>query len=112
MTKAECLDKIRAAISSNSAAALKALDILYRYQTTEEKVKDVTLEDNGVGFNSRDAGFCTSLWKQRYRGSRLSDRQLAVLRRILAKYAGQIFADAVARGLYVKREKGGYEFLR
>jgi len=63
---------------------------LYDFQTDEEQVIQGTVEKNGVGFNSTDANFCTSIAEQIIEGRYPSHKQLAALQKILPKYQKQI----------------------
>src|SRR3990172_2236106 len=63
---------------------------LYDVQTDEEQVIQGRVEKNGVGFNSTDANFCTSIAEQILEGRYPSHKQLAALQKILPKYQKQI----------------------
>ena len=75
---------------------------ILQFQTAEEKVNGVTVEDNGVGFNGVDAELLTSFADQasrvlverpndplRYTRS-LSPKQMEIARKKMLKYAGQL----------------------
>lgn len=70
--------------------AAKAVLTLYRYQTREEQFAQVTVEDNGIGFNGVDAGFGSSVAQWMLEGKPLTDGQFRVLQRILPKYSRQL----------------------
>lgn len=70
--------------------AAKALVALYRRQTADEQAAGNTVYQNDVGFNGADAGFCSSVAQQLLAGRPLTDKQLAVLQRILPKYYRQL----------------------
>ena len=70
--------------------AISALLTLYSYQTTDEQISLSTKHENGMGFNGTDGGFCSSLAMQYLRKGRLTEKQIASLRKLLPKYHGQI----------------------
>lgn len=70
--------------------AIGALMHLYSYQTADEQRYHCTTYENGEGFNGNDSGFCTSLAKQYLEKQRLTEKQLAALRKLLPKYHKQI----------------------
>jgi SWI/SNF-related matrix-associated actin-dependent regulator 1 of chromatin subfamily A len=70
--------------------AISALLALYAYQTTDEQISRSVKHQNGMGFNGTDGGFCSSLAQQFQRKGRLTEKQIASLKRLLPKYHGQI----------------------
>lgn len=78
-------------IAGNQNWALRAALRIFRYQTTEEADFGATLESNGVGFSGFDANFLTSVVKQHLEGRRLTKKQSDALRRIMPKYAEQLY---------------------
>lgn len=81
----------------NPEHVLKALLLLYGYQTLDEQVSESTHEDNDVGFNATDAGFCTSVAKQILGGRAASSKQIELLSSILRKYIKQVEANGWER---------------
>ena len=76
----------------------RAVVVIFEAQTASEQLTDSTNEWNGVGFNGADAEILSSFAKQiiafnagesQYRYP-LSVRQLAIARKRISKYAGQI----------------------
>lgn len=104
MTKGQRLIQIKAALNSRQDAVEKALLLIYGYQTPDEKSMQATVEKNGLGFNAFDAGILTSYaeyilenrWN-RPRGFVLTERQLAVARRKIVRYVGQLVPLAEAK---------------
>jgi len=72
--------------------AVQANIYLYNHQTGAEQAYLHTREVNNVGFNQRDAEFCSSLAQQSLAGRGLSAKQVACLQRILPKYHRQLMA--------------------
>lgn len=97
MTTAEILTLI----AENDKVAVNALLSLYARQTADEQAAGMTAHDNGVGFSGADAEILTSFaeqviaWKNTPENARrfntpLSDKQMALLRKKLAKYGRQL----------------------
>lgn len=86
-------------LDTRADAVERALQVLYGFQTAGEQSADATVEANGQGFNMMDAPFLSDLARQvirssRPRGQRLSPKQLAVARKRVRKYAGQLAANS------------------
>ena len=64
--------------------------LLYAFQTNDEQVIGGTRHQNGLGFNSTDSVFCSSLAEQYKSKGRLTEKQLARLKGVLPKYWKQI----------------------
>lgn len=70
---------------------IRGLLAIYAKQTEEEKVAELTKEHNGIGFNGVDANILTDLAKQYQRtNGYMSIRQIALIRKKMKKYAGQL----------------------
>jgi hypothetical protein len=98
---AEVVSKIRAILASNDFALESALLRIFDRQTAGEQDAGVTVEHNGMGFTGVDAEILTSFANQvranrygRPMGQRLTDKQRVILRRRMAKYAGQLASIA------------------
>lgn len=87
MTAKEIREKI---LNGPEQWALRAIVAIYQKQTADEQSAEMTKHHNGVGFCARDGEFGTSIAKQVLAGRRLSDKQLAITRKIAARYAGQL----------------------
>lgn len=86
-TKAQIAEKLM----TNDAWLIRGLLAIYEKQTDDEKNSELTKESNGIGFNAFDATILTDMVKQ-YKNTRgfLSVRQLAIVRKKMKKYAGQL----------------------
>lgn len=83
-------DEIRGLLKRSGRAVARGLVAIHSLQTDDERAHRSTLHHNGVGFNSRDADFLSSLAEfYRDRGF-LSPRQLTLGRRGILKYSGQL----------------------
>lgn len=104
MTKTAIRLQIREALERRQDAVEKALLLIYKAQTPDEKNAEITVEKNGVGFSAFDAGILTSYAKyilenrwNRPAGQILTPRQLAVARVKILRYAGQLIPFAEAK---------------
>lgn len=101
-TKADLQEAIKEQITSSDNSAIRAMLRIYEYQTADEKQEGVTAYHNGVGFTSNDADILTSFSKQVLSHRILSQKQVAVVRKLIGKYSAQLLRHAIERGLYKK----------
>ena len=91
---------------------VRAMLAIYDRQTATEQATEATSVDNGIGFNGLDAAILSSFSKQVQRWDSmpadlrrfpvpLSDKQLVIARKKMAKYAGQLarIARTKAKGV-------------
>lgn len=92
-TKAEkeIIAEWKGKIARHDNWALRAAIRIVEQQTAEEQASSATLQSNGVGLGSFDADIVTSIVKKHQAGIRLSRKQLDSLRRIMPKYAAQLY---------------------
>ena len=89
-------EMVREKLEKSDYAVCQALVTLYRQQTASEQRYKEASQRNGVGFNKRDAKFCSSLAEQVLRNNRegrrylLSYSQIQYARRIILKYSNQL----------------------
>ena len=83
-------DSIKELIKTNDKALIRAILVIYGYQTDSEKAWGETKFDNGMGFNGLDANILSSFAEQYEQRHFLSDKQLFIARKKMPKYAGQI----------------------
>ena len=93
-TKKARIAHIREKIATNDKWAIRALMRVYANQTADEQSIGATVQHNGIGFTGSDAEFLTSLAQQFDRRGSLSPKQIAVLHRVMPKYAKQLEAVA------------------
>lgn len=89
---------LRELLERNDKAVIKALKLLYSFQTIEEQSNEKTIEANGKGFNSVDSEILSSFADRLIQGKGLSKNQLAIARKRILKYSGQIFEYMKERG--------------
>jgi len=83
-------EDIKQLLSENDHAVMRAVVAIWQYQTSHEKLHMHTNEHNLVGFSAFDANILSSFAEQIGRGRSLSIKQLAVARRRMMKYVGQL----------------------
>jgi hypothetical protein len=83
-------DDIAKKLQSNNRWLIRGLLAIYSRQTDDEQNADTTKESNGIGFNAFDAPIMSDMAKQYQRTGFLSNRQLAIVRKCMVKYAGQL----------------------
>ena len=79
-------------METDNKLLLDYMVLLYHYQTSEERAKRKTISDNSVGFNQPDANFLSGM-SRLYMDKgifRLTSKQIAKIRELMPKYAGQI----------------------
>ena len=86
MTPNEIKEKMR----NEPEFTVGALIALYQHQTPEEQSFQTTAFDNNMGFNKVDSKMLTDLSKFYLQKGYLSDKQIAIARQKLMKYAKQL----------------------
>lgn len=84
------VDEWKRMIAESPRFAIRALVVLYKYQTEDEREAMASIHRNGFGFSKYDAEFLTSLAQQVEAGRTLSAKQMACMQRTLPKYAAQL----------------------
>lgn len=121
----EIVNHMRLALMTNNDYLEKAILKLYKYQTEhEQQTKDTTVL-NGVGFNTIDANFLSSLAelildrkhapvaeKDKYVVRRhLSYKQRLLARKKVTKYAGQLVNMYIDSGVIRHIRKGQWQWV-
>lgn len=83
-------DEIKDLIQTNDKVLYGALIYLYRYQTSDERIHKETRNNNGVGFNSVDAKFLSSVSEFFLKTGFLTYKQKQIVRKKLMKYVKQL----------------------
>jgi len=91
MKKQELKDYIRNKLKTNNKWAIHGLEVIYQRQTPVEQSAEKTIEYNEIGFSGCDAEILTSFYKQYEKKNWLSEKQLALLKKRISRYAGQIY---------------------
>lgn len=103
-SKAALQEAIKNQITNNDNQAIKVMLRVYEYQTDIEKECAEVSDNNGVGFAGTDAYILTSFCEQYLKKGRLSEKQVAIIKKKIGKYAGQILKHAINNNIYVKKD--------
>lgn len=82
-------------VNTDDRYAIGALLTLHKYQEADERAGQFTAHQNGVGFNKYDAPILSDMAQFYISRGYLTEKQIAYIRRALAKYRGQIEAYGV-----------------
>ena len=121
----EIVNHMRLALMTNNDYLEKAILKLYKYQTEHEQQMQDTAVLNGVGFNTIDANFLSSLaeWildrkhapvakKDKYVVRRhLTYKQRLLARKKVTKYAGQLVNMYIDSGVIRHIRKGQWQWV-
>jgi len=83
-------DEIICLLETNNKMVERSLLKLYERQTITERNCHSTIDNNGMGFNAPDAKILTSICESYLEYGRLTEKQIALVRKKLLKYAGQL----------------------
>ena len=90
-------DEIKNLILNNDKMVARSLVQLYNCQEANEKECKETTVRNGCGFNAIDANILSSFAEFYLQNSFLSVKQIAIARKKLVKYVGQLTNIANAK---------------
>lgn len=110
-SKKKLLQGLRYQISHNTEKARRALLLVYSKQTASEQNLGKTLEYNCEGFTTLDAEILTGIAIFYKNHNFLTPRQDRIVKRLIPKYAGQILASSIERGLIVQISPRRYKIL-
>lgn len=102
---------LRYQLSHNTEKARRALLLVYSKQTACEQNSGQTLEYNCEGFTTLDAEILTNIAIFYKNHNFLTPRQDQIVKRLIPKYAGQILASSIERGLIVQISPRRYKIL-
>lgn len=122
--KNDLIERMRFVLETNNDYLEKALLKIYKYQTDEEQRSKTTSLFNGVGFNSFDAEFLSSLAefmlnrenlsepeRSIYRVRRhLTPKQLIFARKLMVKYAAQLIDMYVKMDVIKHDARGSWQW--
>jgi hypothetical protein len=105
-SKKEIIDRLRNQIEVKDSTAIHALTFIYDKQVEDEKRYEDAKYRNGVGFKPQDAKKCSGLAKWYLDKGFLTAKQIACVKKMVAKYASQIVDIKINDG-EVKQIKRG-----
>ena len=107
----ELIEFLRRKIETDDMWARHALIRIYQSQTSDEKAVQSTSYVNGVGFNGHDAQIMSSMYESYEKYGKLTPKQMAVVKKVMKKYAKQIFnadyCDKEKLENFFQKENGG-----
>lgn len=110
-SKKKLIQGLKYQISHNTEKARRALLLVYSKQTVCEQNSGRTLEYNCEGFTALDAEILTNIAIFYQNHNFLTPRQDQIVKRLMPKYAGQILASSIERGLIVQISPRRYRIL-
>lgn len=103
-TKKTLQEFVKHKLATDRQWVIKAVQTVLKSQTSHEKALGETIEHNKVGFTAFDAEILTSIGDRAGNGW-LSNRQIALLHRVMPKYWAQIVEASKKAGLIQILEK-------
>lgn len=110
-SKKKLIQGLKHQLSHNTEKARRALLLVYSRQTISEQNSKQTLEYNGEGFTTLDAEILTNIAVFYKNYNFLTPRQDQIVKRLIPKYAGQILASSIERGLIAQVSPRRYQIL-
>ena len=101
LTQKQWKAELQDLILNNDTALYRAIICIYENQTAAERAYELSVAENGVGFNKYDAEVMTRMAKQLKRVGRLSDKQKVLARKRMPKYWKQLMVVS-KRNLAIK----------
>lgn len=83
-------EEIRFRLETNNDWLIRGLLAIYDRQTQDEKSSEITVHENGIGFNGVDANLLSSYARYYREEGWLSKKQIEYARKKMLKYAGQL----------------------
>jgi hypothetical protein len=83
---------VKQKLATDKTWAIKGMQLIYSYQTCDEKNMGETKYDNNIGFSGAHGEIMSSFARQYEAKKWLSDNQLKVVFKIMPKYWKQILA--------------------
>lgn len=97
-SKKEIVDRLRNRIELKDSTAIHALVFIYDKQVEDEKFSEEVKHRNGIGFKPQDAKKGSSFAKWYLDKGFLTGKQMACVKRMITKYAGQIVEIKINEG--------------
>lgn len=110
-SKKQLIEGLKFQIPRSNEKTCRALMLIYDKQTEQEVLKGETIEDNSVGFTALDADILTKMSIFYQEMGFLTNKQLNIVKRLIPKYAGQILASSIERGLIKQVSPRRYKIL-
>ena len=90
MTKQDTLKALQRKLAADTRWAQRALLAIFRNQTSDEQIAANVTHYNNMGFRCMDSEILTSFANQLQQRGSLSPKQMAIVHRLMPKYARQL----------------------
>lgn len=97
-SKREIVERLQKKIEVNDKTAIHTLMLVYANQMEDEKRHETVKYHNGIGFKPQDARMGCSLAKWYKEKGFFTAKQVAYVKRIVQKYAGQVVESKISEG--------------
>lgn len=104
--KNEIVADLKTQLSTSQKQIEKAILRIYEYQTKDEQYSKVVRHYNLVGFRACDARILSGFAQYLLKGYHLSEKQMAIAKRKMPVYAGQLVRQSIEKGLIYKTDTG------
>lgn len=105
-SKREIVEKLRKQIEMKDSTAVHTLMFVFDRQVEDEQHQETVKYHNGVGFKPQDAKFGSSLAKWYQEKKFFTAKQMAHVKRLVVKYAGQVVEAKISEGEISKTSEG------
>lgn len=97
-SKHEIVEKLRKQIETKDSTAIHTLMFVFDRQVEDEQNQETVKYHNGMGFKPQDAKRGSSFAKWYKDKGFFTAKQIAYVKRIVAKYAGQVVEAKICSG--------------
>lgn len=108
--KTNIIKKIRMDLTQDIDKCIKAMEIVHLYQVGGEYQSGDVIYRNDMGFTPADARFLTSLCDWKDRGRAFTPRQSEYIKKLMPKYARQVFDHFYSNGK-IRKDNGTSRFV-
>ena len=107
-SKKEIIEKLRKQIEEKDSTAIHTLMFIYDRQVEDEQRQESVKYRNGVGFKPQDAKLGSSFAKWYKDKKFFTAKQMSSVKRMIAKYAGQVVEAKICAGEIRQLERGSW----
>ena len=97
-SKGEIVERLRKQIAEKDSTAIHTLMFVFANQTEDEQRHEMVKYHNGVGFVARDAEIGSNFAKWYKEKGFFTAKQLAAVKKMVRKYAGQVVSLKIFSG--------------
>lgn len=107
-SKHDIVEKLRKQIADKDSTAIHTLMFVYERQVDDEQRQETVKYRNGVGFKPQDAKIGSSFVKWYKDKGFFTTKQMSAVKRMVAKYAGQVVEAKICEGEIRQLERGAW----